>query len=74
MKSIFINRREPVEPEDATKGRDVFNEIPPPEELIPVSDIGKAVTTSLPDNVVQFLLAFEGFWIIIIYQFYIWRT
>ncbi|KAL5974606.1 cytochrome P450 monooxygenase 71 [Asimina triloba] len=43
--------REPEEPEDATKGRDVFNEKPPPEELLAVSDIGKAVTTSLPDNV-----------------------
>ncbi|KAJ6906541.1 peptidyl-prolyl cis-trans isomerase CYP71 isoform X1 [Populus alba x Populus x berolinensis] len=44
--------REPEEPEDATKGRDVFNEKPPPDELLAVSDIGKAVTTSLPDNVI----------------------
>lgn len=48
----LFSRREPVEPEDATKGRDVFNEKPPPEELMAVSDIGKAVTTSLPDNVI----------------------
>lgn len=48
------SRREPEEPEDATKGRDVFNEKPPPDELLAVSDIGKSVTTSLPDNVVSF--------------------
>ncbi|GLJ43882.1 hypothetical protein SUGI_0914730 [Cryptomeria japonica] len=49
----LFSRREPEEPEDATKGRDVFNEKPPPEELMAVSDIGKAVTTSLPDNVIM---------------------
>ncbi|XP_010244091.1 PREDICTED: peptidyl-prolyl cis-trans isomerase CYP71 isoform X2 [Nelumbo nucifera] len=48
----FFSRREPEEPEDATKGRDVFNEKPPPDELLAVSDIGKSVTTSLPDNVI----------------------
>ncbi|XP_077230286.1 cyclophilin71 isoform X2 [Tasmannia lanceolata] len=48
----LFSRREPEEPEDATKGRDVFNEKPPPEELLSVSDIGKSVTTSLPDNVI----------------------
>ncbi|PKU59741.1 peptidyl-prolyl cis-trans isomerase CYP71 isoform X1 [Dendrobium catenatum] len=48
----LFSRREPEEPEDATKGRDVFNEKPPPEELLAVSDIGKAVTSSLPDSVV----------------------
>ncbi|KAG2670808.1 hypothetical protein I3760_14G104600 [Carya illinoinensis] len=47
----LFSRREPEEPEDATKGRDVFNEKPPPDELLAASDIGKAVTTSLPDNV-----------------------
>ncbi|MBA0790572.1 hypothetical protein Gohar_015211, partial [Gossypium harknessii] len=47
----LFSRREPEEPEDATKGRDVFNEKPPADELLAVSDIGKAVTTSLPDNV-----------------------
>ncbi|PNX62769.1 peptidylprolyl isomerase domain and WD repeat-containing protein 1-like, partial [Trifolium pratense] len=46
-----ISRREPEEPEDATKGRDVFNEKPPADELLAVSDIGKSLTTSLPDNV-----------------------
>ena len=50
-----ISRREPEEPEDATKGRDVFNEKPPADELLAVSDIGKAATTSLPDNVVSYL-------------------
>ncbi|GJN15465.1 hypothetical protein PR202_gb02383 [Eleusine coracana subsp. coracana] len=47
----LFSRREPEEPEDATKGRDVFNEKPPPEELLAVSDLGKTATTSLPDNV-----------------------
>eukprot|EP00250_Pteridium_aquilinum_P011322 c19990_g2_i1 orf=539-2413(-) len=48
----LFSRREPEEAEDASKGRDVFNEKPPPEELLAVSDVGKAITTSLPDNVV----------------------
>lgn len=48
----LFSRREPEEPEDATKGRDVFNEKPPPDELLAVSDIGNSVTTSLPDNVI----------------------
>ncbi|XP_072981015.1 peptidyl-prolyl cis-trans isomerase CYP71 isoform X2 [Typha angustifolia] len=48
----LFSRREPEEPEDATKGRDVFNEKPPPEELLAVSDLGKATTTSLPDSLV----------------------
>nr|GMD69531.1 peptidyl-prolyl cis-trans isomerase CYP71 [Ipomoea batatas] len=48
----LFSRREPEEPDDASKGRDVFNEKPPAEELLAVSDIGKAVTTSLPDNVI----------------------
>lgn len=50
----LISQREPEEPEDATKGRDVFNEKPPADELLAVSDIGKSSTTSLPDNVVGF--------------------
>lgn len=49
----LFSRREPEEPEDASKGRDVFNEKPPPDELLAVSDIGKSVTTSLPDNVIM---------------------
>ncbi|KAK1275108.1 Peptidyl-prolyl cis-trans isomerase-like 2 [Acorus gramineus] len=48
----LFSQREPEEPEDATKGRDVFNEKPPPDELLAASDIGKSVTTSLPDNVI----------------------
>lgn len=48
----LFSRREPEEAEDATKGRDVFNEKPPPEELLAVSDLGKAITTSLPDSVI----------------------
>lgn len=50
---ILYSRREPEEPDDPTKGRDVFNEKPPPDELLAVSDIGKSITTSLPDNVVS---------------------
>lgn len=49
----LFSRREPEEPEDATKGRDVFNEKPPADELLSVSDVGKSVTTSLPDNVIM---------------------
>lgn len=51
---VLHSQREPEEPEDATKGRDVFNEKPPADELLAVSDIGKSATTSLPDNVVGF--------------------
>lgn len=51
---MIYSQREPEEPEDASKGRDVFNEKPPPDELMAVSDIGKTATTSLPDNVVGF--------------------
>ncbi|THG01970.1 hypothetical protein TEA_002536 [Camellia sinensis var. sinensis] len=49
----LFSRREPEEPEDPTKGRDVFNEKPPPDELLAVSEIGKSTTTSLPDNVLM---------------------
>ncbi|KAF4385461.1 hypothetical protein G4B88_005793 [Cannabis sativa] len=49
----LFSRREPEEPEDATKGRDVFNEKPPADELLAVSDIGKSATTSLPENVIM---------------------
>ncbi|XP_071723105.1 peptidyl-prolyl cis-trans isomerase CYP71-like [Rutidosis leptorrhynchoides] len=48
----LFSQREPEEPEDATKGRDVFNEKPPADELLAVSDIGKTAMTSLPDNVI----------------------
>ncbi|VFQ82800.1 unnamed protein product [Cuscuta campestris] len=48
----LFSRREPEEPDDVNKGRDVFNEKPPPEELLAVSETGKTVTTSLPDNVI----------------------
>ncbi|MQM16698.1 hypothetical protein Taro_049657 [Colocasia esculenta] len=45
-------KRELEEAEDATQGRDVFNEKPPPEELLAVSELGKVVTSSLLDNVI----------------------
>ncbi|KAK8960627.1 Peptidyl-prolyl cis-trans isomerase-like 2 [Platanthera guangdongensis] len=48
----LFSRREPEEPEDSTKGRDVFNEKPPPDELLAVSDIGKSVNSSIPDSLV----------------------
>lgn len=57
----LYSRREPEEPEDASKGRDVFNEKPPADELMAVSDIGKSVTTSLPENVVSTLFQFYHF-------------
>ncbi|TQE13240.1 hypothetical protein C1H46_001047 [Malus baccata] len=49
----LFSQREPEEPEDATKGRDIFNEKPPADELLAASEIGKSATTSLPDNVVS---------------------
>ncbi|KAK4788780.1 hypothetical protein SAY86_020099 [Trapa natans] len=48
----LFSQREPEEPEDPSKGRDAFNEKPPPDELMAASDIGKSATTSLPDNVI----------------------
>ncbi|CAO2840156.1 unnamed protein product [Amaranthus hypochondriacus] len=48
----LFSRREPEEPDDASKGRDVFNEKPPADELLAVSELGKTATTSLPDNVI----------------------
>lgn len=50
----FCSRREPEEPEDASQGRDVFNEKPAADELMAASDIGNSATTSLPENVVCF--------------------
>lgn len=49
----LFSQREPEEPEDASKGRDVFNEKPPADELLAVSDLGKTATTSLPDNIIM---------------------
>lgn len=51
--SRLCSRREPEEAEDATKGRDVFNEKPPPEELLALADVSKTSTTSLPESVVR---------------------
>lgn len=48
----LFSQREPEEPEDATKGRDIFNEKPPADELLAASEIGKSSSTSLPDNVI----------------------
>jgi len=49
----MFSRREPEEPEDASQGRDVFNEKPAADELMSVSDIGNSATTSLPENVIM---------------------
>ncbi|BBN19375.1 peptidyl-prolyl cis-trans isomerase B (cyclophilin B) [Marchantia polymorpha subsp. ruderalis] len=49
----LFSRREPEEAEDATKGRDVFNEKPPPEELLALADVSKTSTTSLPESVLM---------------------
>ena len=72
---LLYSRREPEEPEDATKGRDVFNEKPPPEELLSVSELGKTATTSLPDNLVCFLNNYICllllWWMILISKLYV---
>ncbi|CAH2065469.1 unnamed protein product, partial [Thlaspi arvense] len=49
----MFSRREPEEPEDASQGRDVFNEKPAADELMAVSDIGNSATTSLPETVIM---------------------
>nr|GEW91268.1 hypothetical protein [Tanacetum cinerariifolium] len=54
IQEAIDNRKEPEEAEDATKGRDVFNENPPHDELMAVSDIAQPVTTSLPENVIYY--------------------
>eukprot|EP00850_Spirogloea_muscicola_P005865 SM000027S09646 [mRNA] locus=s27:578944:585194:+ [translate_table: standard] len=48
----LFSQREPEEGEDATQGRDVFNEKPPPEELLALADVARASASSLPDEVV----------------------
>jgi hypothetical protein len=45
------SQRELEDANDAMKGCDVFNEKPPPKELLTISEIGNN-TTSLPENVV----------------------
>ncbi|XP_006279395.2 peptidyl-prolyl cis-trans isomerase CYP71 [Capsella rubella] len=49
----MFSRREPEEPEDASQGRDVFNEKPAADELMAASDIGNSATTLLPENVIM---------------------
>ncbi|KAJ3681569.1 hypothetical protein LUZ60_016058 [Juncus effusus] len=49
----LFSRREPEEAEDATKGRDVFNEKPAAEDLLAISELGKSISSSLPDNLVM---------------------
>ncbi|GAA0141588.1 chaperone [Lithospermum erythrorhizon] len=49
----MFSRIEPEEPDDPTKGRDVFNEKPPADELMAVSELGKSAMTSLPENVIM---------------------
>ncbi|PWA88076.1 peptidyl-prolyl cis-trans isomerase CYP71 [Artemisia annua] len=45
------SQRDLEEPDDVTKGRDVFNQKPYSDEFMVVSDIRKPVTTSLPQNI-----------------------
>ncbi|KAG9158147.1 hypothetical protein Leryth_000282 [Lithospermum erythrorhizon] len=49
----MFSRIEPEEADDPTKGRDVFNEKPPADELMAVSELGKSAMTSLPENVIM---------------------
>jgi len=49
---VLSSQKELEDAEDAMKGRDVFNEKPPPKELLTIFEINKAITTSLPKNVV----------------------
>eukprot|EP00897_Mesotaenium_endlicherianum_P002680 jgi/Mesen1/243/ME1143095C07533 len=49
----LFSRREPEEGEDATQGRDVFNEKPPPEELLAIADVARTAASSLPDNAIM---------------------
>lgn len=48
----LFSRREPEEGEDASSGRDVFNEKPPPDELMALADVVRSAASSLPDNVI----------------------
>nr|GEY10251.1 peptidyl-prolyl cis-trans isomerase CYP71 [Tanacetum cinerariifolium] len=51
MIGIYMRLSTIEEPNDASKGRDVFNENPPHDELMAVLNIAQPVTTSLPENV-----------------------
>ena len=47
------SRREPEEGEDAGSGRDVFNEKPPADELMALTDVVRTAASSLPDSAVR---------------------
>eukprot|EP00271_Cylindrocystis_brebissonii_P022293 TRINITY_DN852_c0_g1_i2.p1 TRINITY_DN852_c0_g1~~TRINITY_DN852_c0_g1_i2.p1 ORF type:complete len:547 (-),score=128.77 TRINITY_DN852_c0_g1_i2:474-2114(-) len=48
----MFSRREPEEGEEASSGRDVFNEKPPPDELMALEDVVRSAASALPDNVI----------------------
>jgi peptidylprolyl isomerase domain and WD repeat-containing protein 1 len=49
----LFSKREPEEAEEASKGRDVFNEKPPAEELLALTDSGRAAAGQLATGVVS---------------------
>lgn len=49
----LFTKREPEEADDVSKGRDVFNEKPPAEELLALTDSGRAAAGQLSTGVVS---------------------
>ncbi|GJP80886.1 hypothetical protein CLOP_g11085 [Closterium sp. NIES-67] len=48
----LFSQREPEEGEEPSQGRDVFNEKPPPEEMLALADVARTSASALPDSVV----------------------
>ncbi|CAI5477995.1 unnamed protein product [Closterium sp. Yama58-4] len=49
----LFSQREPEEGEEPSQGRDVFNEKPPPEEMLALADVARIGASALPDSVVM---------------------
>ncbi|CAI5487257.1 unnamed protein product, partial [Closterium sp. Naga37s-1] len=49
----LFSQREPEEGEEPSQGRDVFNEKPPPEEMLALADVARTGASALPDSVVM---------------------
>ncbi|CAI5996884.1 unnamed protein product [Closterium sp. NIES-64] len=49
----LFSQREPEEGEEPSQGRDVFNEKPPPEEMLALADVARTGSSALPDSVVM---------------------
>ncbi|CAI7799569.1 unnamed protein product [Closterium sp. NIES-53] len=47
----LFSQREPEEGEEPSQGRDVFNEKPPPEEMLALADVARTGASALPDSV-----------------------